>query len=424
MGLRIQAGCVCIGCKGWRGYADYRGGGNWRGCRGCAVNRALDLADGIDERPYVGSEQSRLDCPRFVSNFQGCIFGMSNHPSPRLLLVEDDIDTACLIAETLEDHFGAGCIDKCALVADAMAVDLDKYDLVLSDMNLPDGNGLKLLNEFLRKRPDLPFVLITGEGILENAIAAIRRGAYDYIVKAGDYLFAIPLIVEKNLAIWRTKQDNQRLQEQLAKTLKEVQVKNGQLAKAVRKLRTMAATDPLTHLFNRRSFGQALDRCFAEADRYGHDVACVMIDLDNFKQMNDTLGHQAGDDLLRLTARVLKAQCRRSDVIGRFGGDEFVVLLPQTDEQTARQVASRIGEEFKAGVNKLYGGEGMSFDVSLSMGVATLNQARPSTPQQLVAYADKALYCAKQAGKTCLVTYSNLQDDQRHWASDDLARHA
>ncbi len=151
-------------------------------------------------------------------------------------------------------------------------------------------------------------ILVTGEGIIENAARAIRQGAYDYIVKAGDYLFAIPLMVEKNLAIWQTKQENLRLQEQLTRTLEEVSVKNKQLEAAVKQLAAMAATDPLTGLANRRTLALTMERSFAEAVRYGHDLACIMIDLDGFKLLNDTLGHQRGDGILEAVATILKTQ--------------------------------------------------------------------------------------------------------------------
>lgn len=339
--------------------------------------------------------------------------------SLRLLLVEDDADTASLIAETLQDHFGGGCVTILSNLAAARAVDPKDIDLVLTDMNLPDGSGLELLDHLLQRRVDLPVVVVTAEGVLENATKAIRRGAYDYIVKAGEYLFAIPLIVEKNLAIWRTKQENIHLHERLTKTLEEVRVKNSQLEEAVRQLKDMAATDPLTGLHNRRSFAMALSRCFAEARRYGHDLACVMIDLDNFKQINDTLGHQAGDDLLQLTGRILENQCRRSDVAGRFGGDEFVLLLPQADEGTAKQVAQRVCDEFNSTVKGVLGGWDVAQQVSMSMGLATLTRSQSDDPEQLVGYADLALYRAKQAGKSNLMVYGEGAGNPA-----DLAEHA
>ncbi len=330
---------------------------------------------------------------------------MSHRIPPRLLLVENDPDTAGSITETLRDHFGTGCVCQAGTVAEAVAVDSQEIDMALCSMDLPDGTGLDLLNYFLHHRPDLPVVLLTSQGILENAMTAIRRGAYDYIVKSGGYLLTIPLIVEKNLAIWRTKQENHQLQEQLTRTLDEVRVKNSQLEDAVMQLKVAAATDPLTGLNNRRSFNQAMDRSYAEATRYNQDLACVLIDIDHFKLINDTLGHQAGDDLLQITAEILNSQCRRSDVVGRLGGDEFVLMMPQTDEQTARQVAERISEEFDESIRDAFHDSSVVEKISLSMGVATVRQSKPTDPQQLIAFADRALYRAKQTGKAKLVTY-------------------
>jgi diguanylate cyclase (GGDEF)-like protein len=271
-------------------------------------------------------------------------------------------------------------------------------------MNLPDGTGLDALAHCLEHRLDLPFVLVTAELSADTAVTAVRRGACDYVVKTGDYLLAIPLVVEKNLVTARIRQENQRLAAELSASLAQVREKNQQLEEAVLMLETVAATDPLTNLANRRAFGFALDRSFAEAGRYGHDLACIMIDVDGFKQFNDACGHLRGDELLRLLARVLEANCRLSDLAGRYGGDEFIVLMPQTDQDTARIVASRITEQFgQALIAAFHPGPGSG--VSLSMGLATLQGSRPVTAEDLVGRADHALYSAKQAGKACLRVY-------------------
>src|SRR5690606_37396256 len=152
----------------------------------------------------------------------------------------------------------------------------------------PDGTGLELLDRLQACEPDLPVVLVTGVNVAEVATAAIAHGAYDYVVKAGEYLRTIPLVVEKNLALWRTRQENHRLHAELKRTLEEVRLKNEQLEAAVAELKRMAATDSLTGLGNRRAFARSLDHCFAEAQRQGHDLSCLMIDLDDFKQVNDT----------------------------------------------------------------------------------------------------------------------------------------
>lgn len=324
----------------------------------------------------------------------------------RLLLVEDDTDTAALIQEALSDAFGAGCVTHVASIAALAEIDLNNIDLVLSDMNLPDGSGLDVLATVLNRRSDTPVIIVTGEGIIENAVLAIRQGAYDYIVKAGDYLFALPLMVEKNLALWHIKRENLHLHEQLKRTLEEVRVKNQQLQEAVERLETMAATDPLTGLANRRAFGQAMSRCLADARRYRHDLSLVMIDLDGFKTLNDTLGHQRGDDLLVRVARVLEANLRRSDVAGRFGGDEFILLLPQAEESTARMVAQRINDEFTLITSALFKDTPVTGRVSMSMGLTCLRHDNPADAEQLIAQADHALYRAKQSGRNRLVAYS------------------
>ncbi len=341
---------------------------------------------------------------------------MAERKPIKLLVVEDDPDTAALIGETLSDHFGPAFVCCCRTIADALATDPYTVDMVLSDMNLPDGTGLELLDRLLQRRPDLPILFVTGENSLEQATNAIRRGAYDYVVKTGDYLFTIPLIVEKNLAIWRTKQDNLKLQEELARTLAEVKRKNEQLEAAVAKLEQVAATDPLTGLANRRAFNRALESRFADCSRTGRDLACLMIDLDGFKPLNDTLGHQTGDELLQKVARVLEANCRRADVAGRFGGDEFVVLLPGADEVHATQVARRIADEFDLTVRNTFG-DNAPCPITMSMGLTTLSGGRPASPEQVIAQADHALYRAKYSGKARLAVYRPATQQQSHQQS-------
>ena len=312
---------------------------------------------------------------------------------PHLLLIEDDPDTADLMVETLEDHFGRDCTEVVGTCEAARAADLDKFDLVLSDMNLPDGAGIDLLGPFLQRREDLPIVFVTAEGVLDRAIECIRRGAFDYVVKAGDYLFAIPVIVEKNLALAAVKEQNRRLQQELRVTLDELQTKNEQLAHA-------ASTDPLTGLANRRAMAEALDSRFAEAQRKGHDLAIMMIDLDGFKGLNDTLGHPMGDRMLERCAKVLRANCRQMDVPGRFGGDEFVVVLPQTTPGAAKDVAMRIHDQFEHAAALEFGQLGYDGKLSMSIGLSTLSEGRAPTPEDLLQQADGALYRAKAQGKS------------------------
>jgi two-component system cell cycle response regulator len=313
----------------------------------------------------------------------------------KLLIIEDDADQRELIRETLEDHFGRGTVVAVDGRKAALEQDLSSFNLILTDYNLSDGCGMDLLDD-VRARTDTPVIMVTGENVGKIAAEAISRGATDYVVKFGDYLFTIPLVVEKNLTVAKVKRENERLAETLERTLLELQFKNGQLEESLQRVEQLAATDPLTGLYNRRHFGKVLEQLFAEAQRYDTDLACVMIDLDGYKQLNDTHGHQVGDQLLVSAGKVITANLRRMDVAARYGGDEFVILLPHADTPEAAGVAQRIRDDyFKASAAVLRSEQG----VRMSIGIGSLRSNRPAGADQLVALADKALYRAKEAGR-------------------------
>ncbi len=164
-----------------------------------------------------------------------------------------------------------------------------------------------------------------------------------------------------------------------------------------RQLKDLAERDPLTGLYNRRHLNEVLSRRFAEAERYGNDLSCMMIDLDNFKEVNDQFGHEMGDNLLILTGSVIASQMRGADVGARFGGDEFCILLPQTSAEQAHQMGTRIVESFQEELQSRLSGHTVRFGVSV--GVAGMQELNLVHPDELVKAADKALYNAKEAGK-------------------------
>ena len=317
----------------------------------------------------------------------------------KLLIIEDDPDQRELIRETLEDHFGRGTVVAAASQAQALAQALEKFDMILCDYNLPDATGMELLLE-IRRRCKTPVIMVTGENVGQIAIEAIRKGATDYVVKLGDYLFAIPLIVEKNLTVAKVMRENESLRMELEQALDEVRDKNSQLEVSLKRVEEMAATDPLTGLYNRRHFNRVLDQLFAEAQRYNKDLSCVMIDLDGYKQLNDTFGHQVGDQLLVLAGKVIAASMRRMDVAARYGGDEFVLLLPHASVEEASIAAQRIRDEFRqssaAILNRKEG-------LTMSVGIGSLQRHNPSGAEQLVALADSGLYAAKAGGRDRII---------------------
>ncbi len=219
----------------------------------------------------------------------------------------------------------------------------------------------------------------------------------DQINNTADY----DLVLADVSQLHNARNENQRLHGRLQQTLRQLRIKNQQLEDMVLKLATIAATDPLTELANRRAFSQALDRSFAEAVRHNYDIACVMIDLDHFKQINDSAGHQHGDRILKFAAQVLSKHSRRSDIAGRYGGDEFVLVLPMTDLHTASHVAKRINTEFNR--YRDHHECNTHINVTMSMGIATRFTTSADSPEKLIALADHALYLAKRHGKNKII---------------------
>lgn len=168
------------------------------------------------------------------------------------------------------------------------------------------------------------------------------------------------------------------------------------LAEARRLLETLATTDPLTGLYNRRQIMTRLEEECERIQRGGIGLSCIMLDVDHFKQVNDTYGHQQGDEVLKMIARQARASLRAYDVVGRYGGEEFIVLLPETDLETAQAVAERLRMAIQASaILKTATGQPQPTTVSLG-----LTQWRSGdTVDTLIHRADEALYRAKANGR-------------------------
>ncbi len=163
------------------------------------------------------------------------------------------------------------------------------------------------------------------------------------------------------------------------------------------RLQHMADHDPLTGLLNRRAFARELRGHCTRGARYGATGAALMIDLDAFKSYNDTLGHQAGDELIRQVARALSARLRKSDVLARLGGDEFAVILPTADREIARRVAGELLDCIRG--DGATGSDGERIAMTASIGVACFEDGDDDAPDQVMVDADRAMYEAKQAGR-------------------------
>jgi two-component system cell cycle response regulator len=223
-------------------------------------------------------------------------------------------------------------------------------------------------------------ILLTGRDSREDVVAGLNAGADDYIIK--------PFDPEELRARVQVGMRVVSLQNRLAARIAELQEARDQLT-------LQANTDALTGLASRRAWLGLATTEVARARRYGLPVAVLMIDLDFFKRVNDTHGHSAGDDVLREFGEVLRRVARASDVVGRLGGEEFAILLPQTSAKEAVNVASRLAEHWRqASVPALAGGLKLSCSIGVSEAEIT-----DSRIEDVLNRADLALYEAKRKGR-------------------------
>jgi diguanylate cyclase (GGDEF)-like protein len=194
----------------------------------------------------------------------------------------------------------------------------------------------------------------------------------------------------------------QRAYRELETGRHELTSMNDALTEANERLKRLATIDPLTGILNRRAIFEVLEKCVGSADRTGRDLSILMVDIDHFKQLNDMHGHIKGDIVLKSVANILKSASRMHDEVGRFGGEEFLVVLPDTGPEEAIAVAERIRREIQA-----HEDEGLW--VTVSAGVATY-QIGFSSIEQFVDAADKALYESKRRGRNRVIHVRDITE--------------
>ncbi|SHO47885.1 GGDEF domain-containing protein [Desulfopila aestuarii] len=177
--------------------------------------------------------------------------------------------------------------------------------------------------------------------------------------------------------------------------------KDEEVQKLIEELKMMSILDPLTGLSNRRYFTDEFEDELARIERKNTPLALIFLDLDHFKNVNDTHGHRIGDEILRLTASHLRTNCRPYDIPARWGGEEFIILLPDTTEKTAATFAERIRQDFTRKISPT-----MPITVTVSIGVTAFKPG--DTLEYFVDRADKALYHAKRTGRNKVVSWSDI----------------
>lgn len=318
----------------------------------------------------------------------------------RVLLVEDMEDDADLVCRELSRSGYAVKADRVdSREALARSLDGGAFDLVVSDYTLPGFNGLDALAAVRARLPATPFIFVSGTIGEERAIEALKRGATDYILK--DRLSRLGQAVRRALEEERRRRDLSASEEVIRRYASQLERMNAELMAANARLEEMSLADPLTGLRNRRGLQRVLTGLSRLAERTGESFLALLLDMDDFKRVNDGLGYVAGDAVLRATAERLASCLRKSDFAARVGGDEFLLLLPHTRMAEGLQLAERVRVAVCGEPVPLRTGP---VRVSASIG---LIEAAPSasTIEEILALSHLALRQSKGHGKNRVTGY-------------------
>lgn len=296
-----------------------------------------------------------------------------------VLLVEDDEDDVYIAKQVMDnDPFCQYQLTHLSSYQALLQADVRNTDIILLDLGLPDASGLNLVAEVVNHFRDIPVVVLTGLTSEELGEQAIQIGAEDYIPKEE---------LASNL---------------LSRSVRFAIERHGMLTK----LRNMAHVDGLTLLSNRTDFDERLDSLMDFAQRHQSKLGLLLIDLDGFKEINDSLGHSAGDQVLIQFAARLKSHIRKTDVAARIGGDEFALILHPVDsvqacEQFTKLKLEHINEPFLIYAD----GNVKKVSIGMSVGIALYPEHGDSV-NLLRDNADKAMYEVKKRGKNSYLVFN------------------
>lgn len=318
-------------------------------------------------------------CGRFSSNVTSADIA-SEVSAARILLVEEQGFAATRIIDTLTPV--AASVVRAASCAEAQSMLDDSVELVIASLSMSDGDPLRLVSQWRAKETlrQMPVLLMADDGELPRLAKGLDLGANDYLLR--------PVDRNELLARVRTQLRRKRLQEQLRDNY------NRSLS--------LALTDELTGLYNRRYLFAHLNEVLGRVSDGGGQTAVMLFDIDHFKLVNDRYGHPAGDEVLRELAGRAVRQVRSVDLVGRLGGEEFVVVMPETSLSGAVVVAERLRTAV-ADAPFVLREDGAKLPVTVSIGIAVTG-VEDETQESLLKRADDALYAAKRDGRNRTVT--------------------
>ncbi len=296
------------------------------------------------------------------------------------VLVADDDAGSLLVARAAVERYGHDCLTA-ADGDEAWALYLEHQpDVVVTDWMMPGLDGLALCRAIRAREADLYtyIVLLTSQGSRDDVLAGLEAGADDYVTKPLD-----PFVLHTRLLV-----------------ALRVTTLHADLAHYRKVLSQQARTDPLTGLHNRLKLSEDLEQLHARSQRYTEGYCVAMCDVDNFKSYNDIYGHQAGDLALRAVAKALAGAARKSDGVYRYGGEEFLLVLPNQSQLSAKAFMERALDTVRE-LMIVHSGDPLG-QLTLSAGISAFTAEHRADADTLLGEADAALYAAKAAGRNRL----------------------
>ncbi len=301
----------------------------------------------------------------------------------KVLLVDDSQQARVAIREALKDLFEVFIEADDGLSAIKAFVE-EKPGFIITDIEMPSINGYRLISTVrnMEDGKDLPIIMLSGtKNSLKKKLTGFNLGASDFLMKP----FEGEELVARVKSLLRTRF-----------LLDELKEKNTLLAR-------LAVTDELTGLYNRRHFFETVKEQMALGLRHNFKIACMLMDIDHFKKINDTHGHIAGDDVLRKIGALLNSCKREGELLARFGGEEFIMCLFNTDSASVLRAAERFRHLIKS--FEFSSSHHPNLHVTVSIGVAIYPQASIITIDELIKAADSALYRSKVDGRDKVSLY-------------------
>ena len=256
----------------------------------------------------------------------------------------------------------------------------NNVEIILSDVMMPDMDGIQFCSYVREHYNDIYFILLTAKSDKADIANGLNIGADDYIVKPYDFVELIARV---------------KVGERVVSNQKQLSFLNEELEK-------IADTDGLTGLKNRRYLETEAAKEIGRAKRYGHTMAFFIIDIDHFKEINDTYGHLAGDYVLKEVSNILTKYVRESDIVCRYGGEEFVLVLPEANPKQAFIMAEKLRKIVEETV---FNFQGNMITLTISIGIAIKKPDHTVSFNDLINFADKALYLSKNTGRNKTVMY-------------------